>query len=436
MRKYRRMRLGRLPGTLLTLGMAASGLAGAAQMTLPGLIEYGLKNNRELQGMRQRNGEAQGARTQAGLKPNPTLDLSLSNGAILRNQGYWDGSVGYSQMIELGGKRSRRIDLAESDIQAVKLEIRDRERNLKAQLQTAFVEALAAARNVETHEALLRLTEQSLTVVRARVEQGEAAALDLKLLQVEANRLRADLVLFRNQENRAMVTIRSLAGWRSDEELTLAAKLEMPKAVAVPDEALRQAKAERPDILFMKQAESSGEASIRLEKSNAVPNLTAIARYSYTYDFIQRVTIAPGVSVPVTDICPILTVGISIDLPWRNKNQGNIESAVARREGMRLRREHQELVAEQEVKGALARYEAAMAAARMFEKDVLGQSEENLRIVRRVYEQGELRLLDYLQEQKKLIDSQRTYTELLKETQLSLVDLEKAAGSPLEGARP
>ncbi len=408
-----------------------------SQMTMEQAISMSMEKNRELLALRQRIPEAAGARLQAGLRPNPTLDVSLGNGAIVRNNGYWDGAVGYSQLIELGKKRDRRLEVAASDFKVVEFEIRERERMLRASVQSAYVEALAASRNLQTAEELLKLTEQSANVVSARVQQGEAPALDRSLLDVELGRVRADLILFANQRSRALSAIRTLTGMAPQAPLSLESKLELsPSAIVIAAEAVQHALSNRTDIQILRQLESSGEASIRLEKSMAVPNLTASARFSYAYDFIQRITISPGISVPITDRDPILTVGLTIDLPWRNKNQGNIETAIARRQNVKLRREYQEQLVSQEVSTAIERWDAARSSVQLFERQVLEQSRANLTVIRGVYELGEIRLLDFINEQRKLNDAQRTYTELLKERYLSVVELERATGVEVLKGKP
>ncbi len=408
-----------------------------AQSTMDQLVQQALANNRELQALRQKLPEARGTRLQAGLRPNPTFDMNLSNGAIIRNSGYWDGGVGLSQIIELGKKRERRVEVAEADIRATELEIKERERLLRSSVQNAYVDALAAARNLQTAQELLKLAEQGAAVVAARVQQGEAPALDRSLLSVELGRVRADLVLFGNQRSRALTTLRTLTAMPVGAPLDLAPALETPhSAIVLTSESVQGALANRPDLQLLRQMEVGSEASIRLERSLAVPNVTATSRFTYTYDFIQRLQISPSLSLAVTDRCPIITVGFSVDLPWRNKNQGNIEAAVARRQNVRLMREHQENVVTQEVQAAVERWEAAQSAVQLFEKQVLEQSRDNLRVVQAVYSAGELRLLDVINEQRKLNDAQRTYTDLLRERLLALVDLERATGSELMRGKP
>ena len=136
--------------------------------------------------------------------------------------------------------------------------------------------------------------------------------------------------------------------------------------------------------------------------------------------------------MPLRDRDNLLTAGISISLPVRNRNQGNIEAAVARDRGARLRREALERSARREVLAAVNRYQAARKALGVFDEGVVPQSQENLRIVRGAYELGELRMLDVINEQRRLLETQRAYTDLLRDANIAVAELERAVGAPLQ----
>ncbi len=67
----------------------------------------------------------------------------------------------------------------------------------------------------------------------------------------------------------------------------------------------------------------------------------------------------------------------------------------------------------------------------MFDEGVLQQSRENVRILRAAYDLGEIRLIDVINEQRRLVDTQRAYTDLLREAFVAAVDLERATGAPI-----
>ncbi len=402
-------------------------------LPLDKLVESALAKNADLLAVRQRAAEAQGLLRQAGLRVNPGVDLSVSNGAILGSPGEREYSVGYAHTFELGGKRERRIDVASLGVELADLDIADRERQLKADVKVKFGEALAAERNLDAAQRLLELNRQSYGIAEARAKQGEAPALEPGLLRVELNRITSDRLLFANQVERAVLELKTLTGTDLKQPVQISGLLQVPTVALTLEQATTRALPQRPDLRAARLQENLADADLQLARTEAVPNLVASGRYSHvTSRFDQYGFTAPGGPLSqIHDRDNLLTAGISIILPTRNRNQGNIQAAVARKEAAALRRRFQEQVVRREVEAAFTRYETATQALRVFDQGVIQQSEENVRILRTAYEVGELRLLDVINEQRRLIDTQRAFTDLLREAYTAAVELERAVGGPV-----
>ena len=401
--------------------------------TLERIVDAALKRNGDLLSARQRIAEAQGLLTQSRLRVNPAIDASFASGRALNSRGEREFGIGYSHTFELGGKRDRRVEVAGLGVEFATLEIANRERLLKADVKTRFADALAAVRNLTTSEQLLQLNRQSYQIAQARTRQGEGTPLEEGLLRVEVNRIASDRLLFTNQIQRAVLELKTLAGFGPDESLKLAGALSAPALGLALDQALTRSLAERPDLKAARAEESLTDAEVRLAKSEAVPNVVASTRYSrVNSQFDQFGLSAPGGSpVPIRDTDNLLTGGVSINLPLRNRNQGNIQAAIARHQNAALRRQYLERVIRQEVQAAVARYETATKALTVFDQGVLEQSRENVRILRAAYDLGEIRLMDVINEQRRLVDTQRAYTDLLREAFLAAVEIERATGTPI-----
>jgi cobalt-zinc-cadmium efflux system outer membrane protein len=115
----------------------------------------------------------------------------------------------------------------------------------------------------------------------------------------------------------------------------------------------------------------------------------------------------------------------------RNKNQGNIEAAQAQLEAARNRREFAQNVVLNEVASAYARFLRAREALGVYRDAVHNQAERNLDVIRQTYEVGQRSLIDYVAEQRRFIDIETGYTDVLKEYFDSLVEIERAAPSPV-----
>lgn len=406
--------------------------AGAAD-SLQQLVKQALLRNPELLAARQRLAETQGLLRQAGLRPNPVLDLFIASGDALYSSGERELEVGYSHTFELGGKRARRVDVARLESELAALEIADRERQLRSQVKTRYYEALAAMRNLGNAQRLLELNRKSYLLAQARTREGEGAPLEQGLLQVELNRIDSDRVLFESQVERAVIELKLLAGTDEGGMLRVAEPLVPPALEVDAAQFSKRAIEERPDIRAARLQEQLADAELRLARAGAVPDLVATGSYARLQSrFDQFGFQRPGGPlIPLRDTDNILAAGISISLPIRNRNQGNIEAAIARSRAARLRREALERNARQEVLALVNRYQAGQQALAIFGQG-LKQSQENLQIVRAAFELGDLRMFDVIQEQRRLLDAQRAYTDLLRDTNIAVAELERAVGVPIE----
>jgi cobalt-zinc-cadmium efflux system outer membrane protein len=124
---------------------------------------------------------------------------------------------------------------------------------------------------------------------------------------------------------------------------------------------------------------------------------------------------------------------VSLGIPIFNRNQGaKAEAAVAITQAER-RQEFLQTVVRSEVASAYARVEAVQKSLTMFDQGVISRSNDNIRAIRAAYQLGEFKITDLLTEQRRLLDSQKEFTEALAERYRALADLRTAIGSPLTG---
>jgi cobalt-zinc-cadmium efflux system outer membrane protein len=337
--------------------------------------------------------------------------------------------VGIAVPIELGGKRRRRVEVAQAELEAVEAEVADRERRLALEVMTVFVEALSALRELETTESINEVDLQTTRFVQARVNEGESAPLELNLLRTEVDRLRSRRAMVEGRLTTALLKLKALAGISDAEPLRLREDLTTVRRPAFPqsvDAAIAIALRSRPDLRLARLNEEVAEAGLKLARASASPDLTAFTRYSVSRSAFEDTPV--GV---IHDRDKTLTFGVSVGLPIFNRNQGNKAEAAALISQARTRREFLEQIIRSEVQSAYARYEAARSAALTFEQGVIGRSSENIRVIRAAYELGQFQITDLLSEQRRLLDSQREYTETLTEQYRALADIQAALGGPL-----
>src|SRR6266568_2508051 len=186
----------------LLFGLLAGGPAAFAQapqapgrLTVDQVVELAIADNPELRAMRAEVDAARGRLLQAGLHPNPMLDLGgQANVAGPDN----NVNIGLSIPLDLNGRKAGRVGVAEREIDMKQAQVSDRERRLSAEVRLKASDLLAARRNLEFTEELLGTNQKGLGLVRDRVRQGAAPPLEESLVLVEVNRLEASLSMLRS----------------------------------------------------------------------------------------------------------------------------------------------------------------------------------------------------------------------------------------------
>jgi cobalt-zinc-cadmium efflux system outer membrane protein len=390
------------------------------------LARRALSSNAQLAAARLEINRASARLRQAGLRPNPTLGVQQLNG-IAGTQGERATNIGFSLPLELWGQRGRRIDLARAEFEAAEAEVADRERRLAWEARVAYAEALAALRDLEVTQNLHSLDVETARIVEARVNEGDAAPLELNLLRAESDRLRARRTLIEGRLEAAAIRLKQIVGMPQDETLRLREVLDAPLLPAPPaslDAAIEIALRTRPDLRLARLTEEVAQAGYRLARAEAAPQVSAFVSYTNLLGAFDNTPI--GV---LTDRDKLIGYGVSITLPILNRNQGTKEAAQLAITQARARREFTESVIRAEVAAAYRRYRAAQASIQTYQQGVIARSEQNVQTMRAAYQAGGFRVSELLVEQRRLVDSQREMTEALAERYRALADLHAALGA-------
>ena len=124
---------------------------------------------------------------------------------------------------------------------------------------------------------------------------------------------------------------------------------------------------------------------------------------------------ASGAPRPIQDVFHYFGGGVSIVLPLRNRNEGNVAAATAEARAAERRQEFMTLMIRQEVEAAFTQYEATQRSLGVFEHGVRDVAARNLDVVRQAYELGRGTLLDVIAEQRRYIEIENGYTDVLKQ---------------------
>jgi cobalt-zinc-cadmium efflux system outer membrane protein len=392
-------------------------------MSFDELANAALTSNRELQAARELLQQAEARLTQARLHPNPTLDLNGATDAVFTGEGDNTLSLMVSQQLELGGKRAKRINVAEVSIDLAKAQIANSERELRGRMRSLFVEAKSASSRLDMLDRVEKLNQQTVTVMDVRLHSGDASRLDSQLLLAQTNQTRAQRLAAQNQLLATLIQLQTLAGITPGDPLSLRQD-GVAEFAGSEQAAIAQALESRPDLQAAQLREAMEEAGITLARAQVIPNASVSVGYGR-----ESIPIATLGSPKLTfERENVLQFGVSVALPFFNRERGNIAEAASRRSQARLEREALEMDIRREVVLAYRRYQAARQSVDVLQSGVLKPNQDSSQIVQLAYRLGELRLLDVINQERMVVDAESSYIDAQNQYDRALTDLLLAIG--------
>src|SRR5258705_7149615 len=219
--------------------------AGGGEMTVDELVSQALRQNAELAAVRAEVDAAIGRLRQAGLRPNPLLDLAGQQNVSGPDNNV---SVGLTVPLDLNGRKDGRVGVADRELAMKRAHLADRERRLRAEVRLKAGEVLAAARNVQITGELLDVNRAGLGLLQERVRTGAIPPLDGNLMQVEVNRLDASRQVLESRLEVLRLQLKALTGLSPDSPLAVGGELGGPDAPMDPDGGGRRALAPTPPL--------------------------------------------------------------------------------------------------------------------------------------------------------------------------------------------
>lgn len=395
------------------------------EVSVDDLVDRALRDHPDLHAARLEVEAGMARVRQAALRPNPMVELGGQKALGPDN----NLMIGVTLPLDLNGRKEGRVEVAARELDLKRALLADRERRLRAEIRLKAGEVLAARRNVAVTAELLETNRQALRLVRDRVREGAVPAIDENLQLLEVNRLEATDATQRSRLEVLSLQLRTVAGLPLDVPLNVTGDLAVPIVAGDREGALAQAVARRPDVVAARAEEAAAAARVRKERAegrwDASINV-GYQRQDFGYD-LRGVT-ASGATRPIQDVFHYFGGGVSVMLPVRNRNQGNVAAAAAETRAAERRRQLTDLTVRQEVAAASAQVEGARRAHELYARGVRDIAQRNLDVVRRAYGLGRGSLLDVIAEQRRYIEIEHGFTEALKQLYDAMVDLERAIG--------
>ena len=277
-----------LAGLLALPARAQSGNPGATNwpaLSLPTARQRAWERNWDLLAARSGVDSATAQLLVAKEFPNPTLALSTARlgnrenstplGNSVWNRSY-DSIAAVSQLLEIGGKRSRRQSSAQAGVNGARARFFDARRTLDQGVTKAYLAVLLAEENARVLRESAHSLQQESDIAEARFHAGDISAADLKQIQNNAAEFDLQARSAEAAAAQARIQVELLLGepkpeghWNPVETLTDLAAAPAP----VPASAAATG-AERPDVLAAEADLKRAQADLALQRALRIPDPT------------------------------------------------------------------------------------------------------------------------------------------------------------------
>jgi len=383
-------------------------------LTLQQAIDQALGTNPSLTAAEQRIGAARGQRTQAGLSPNPRLNLQLENVRPYTRPAFvfWEATDSFAflqQTVETASKRDRRSDVANVQIRIAELERDLLRRQIAQRVRQAYWSAAGAQRALELLRETVKSFTQTVEYHENRVKEGAMAEGDLLRVRLEAERFAL------NETNAALDLERARINLFREMGQTEFPRPRLIEPIEEKEDRLRladpnQAAAQRIEARLAREILNRARANQNLQQAVSRPNFDILFGYKRT------------------GALDTMMAGFQMDLPWLNRNQGNIESAAAETRTAQANLAATEAMVRAEVAAAQAEYEARRRQLTGTLLRMREQAAETLRIAQAAYREGGTDLLRLLDAERLRLETEIIYLRAMVEYRQSIANLETAMG--------
>ena len=292
------------------------------QLRLPQAEKMFLDSNLQLLAQRYNIDANKALVIQARLWPNPNFSIghTLYSGAL--HQFFPLGvndetSAGLSQLIMLAGKRNKQVRLAQAQATLTEYQFFDLLRTLKYTLRTDFYNIYYLQQSAKVYDQEIRALQQ---IVGAFAEQEGKGYIAEK----EVVRIQAQLYSFQSEYNDL---VNQIDDAQSEFRLILQARPGIYVQPLPDTPGLAGLDPDKYPLTALLDSAYHNRTDLQIARTN-----TDISKRNYDYQralAVPDLTLSLGYDEAGSFLTNYYGIGASIDLPFFNRNQGNIRSARA-----------------------------------------------------------------------------------------------------------
>ncbi|MEC9357527.1 MAG: TolC family protein [Pseudomonadota bacterium] len=356
---------------------------------------------------------------EAALRPAPTVELQLEDALGSGSRSGFDTAqttLSLSQLIELGGKRDSRIEVANAQSERLRSEQAARQLDVVAEIGRAFVEALTQQARETSAEDAVQLAQRVSAAVAERVQAAVAPPADRSRAAVAVIEAELTLEDARHVAATSRFVLASTIGLDRPDFTQLSGELFALEGL--PDFGVLMARLEAaPDFLRFTSEARLKQAQLNLAESRRRGDLRASLGMRH---FQQGDDAA-------------LVAGISLPLFSNARAQPAIASANAELALVDQQRRAALLKARAQLFAYYQEMEHARHVVTTLDAQLIPELERALAQTEDAWRRGRYSFLEWSEVQKRLLDARLRRIDAAAEYHLNRIEIERLTGqSPVE----
>lgn len=386
-------------------------------MTLVDVLSLALLHNPLLQDFAWdiRIGDVRALR--AGLLPNPELAVEVENflgSGQRKNFAQTETTLSLSQLFELGGKRSKRKALAESERDLAVWDYESRRLDVISKVAARYIDVLANQARSKLAVETAAVAEEIYQTVAARVKAGKVSPLEQSKSRVE---LAKELMRKARVQRQLLISKQNMAAlWGSMKPLFKTVSGDVYAVQQVPEfSKLLSLLNNNPDLARWSAEIARYHKAISLAKAKKIPDITFMAGARHFAENDDFAAVA-GISAPL--------------FIFDNKQTGVAEAELILTQAMQ-KQQAANIAIHASLLENYQQLQISEVETRAFREAVLPSAEEAFKAAKVAYRLGEIGSLELLDAQRTLFQSQSQYLEAAATFQLNVAKIERLIGGAL-----
>ena len=357
-----------------------------------------------------------------------------------------DFTLRISQVIELGGKRAKRIALADRERAAAAWDYERARADLCAEVAQAFTGVLVAQRRIELSQEAVRLAQETQRAVDARVNAG-------KVSPIEADKARIPVAQANTEADGAREALEAaraqLAGVCGEPEAAFGVAVGNLDDVSEPPNlnCMLEAIKDNPDLARWTAEMDAKDAAIDSERAKAKPDLTLTlgvrttplaSRHERDWSFNSDGVFSANRSSiePEGDFDTRMVFEVGLPLPIFDRNKGNIAQAQALASKAHALAKDDELRTRADLTKAFHEVSSAFMSVQRISADIMPAAKEAFEKTQIGYREGKFTYTDLVDAERTLFDARRDYLDAVRAYHDANIALERLSGGIVPETAP